>query len=510
MQNLKNLRGTLNVGPDNTTWVEEALGPQNMAGVKSELYTWTPPPSAQAELPPGSTLVLRCATFPDGVRRLYPDQNFDLMISIAFGAGLGISSELANMEPEQRQSERLLWFLFQRVRATKEHFKNKLLDPGSLKVSRSGRGVAVKHSILPDDVGLEAGGQGESWGIGELLKEGREEALKNGIDKPSSSDLLHYGLFRAAKHNPLEVADNEVPGLLRQALYDIVMLPGYEGCRPKSPCYDEATRKAVVERIWQALRRHLEDPPEQFNKWFLGPNNSFVAQIAKIKRAPRGKIGPEIVRQILLDLGWEAHQRVGACVDVAMETVFRSIKPPLIGQEKEFYQQLYLKQPHFGNVPFVLWVGRFPFIRAALWDIWANPGNRQNIAVIHRLLYYYGVMVTERRDIDRLMKARKSTGGPSSRNGVEVSFDLEKHERPKPDSTTYEKFEGLSMEVRSRQGVQCKCPPHESDWVSEVSEFNEAGEEVTIDHTCRTCGTTEKTVLSVKDLKTIVEEADIS
>jgi hypothetical protein len=498
--------GSLNVKPDDTTWVADVLGPQKAAGVLSQLYTWTPPPSAQRELPPATTLVLRCATFPDGVRRFYPTLSFDTFIDVAFNAGLGIWSELESKTGEHRQSERLKWFLFRRVRVTREHLTNVLLNPESLRVRTCGQGVEKIYSILPEDVGLYASHkEREGWCMAELLKEGREEAQERGVNKPTSSDLIHYGLLRAAQRNPLEVSDREVPGLLRQALYDTVMLPDYEACRPK-PVYDTATRDAVIERVWNAILRHLEEPASEFDSWFQGPNNSFIAQIAKKKRAPGGALDPEVVRQILLDLGWEAYPRVGGLVDATMRTIFHLIDPPLNMLENEFYQQYYLKQPHFGEVPFVLWVERFPFLDESLWEMWTNPGDRQKVAVFHRLLYYYGAMAIERRSIDRLMSAKKASRGKNSPYVQEVSFDLDQHDSPA--SPTHQEIEELAEEVRDRNQVRCKCvTPLRPDWASEVSDFKD--KEVTITHTCRTCDTTVTTILSLEKLKALADAPDV-
>jgi hypothetical protein len=138
--------------------------------------------------------------------------------------------------------------------------------------------------------------------------------------------------------------------------------------------------------------------------------------------------------------------------------------------------------------------------------MWTNPGDRQKVAVFHRLLYYYGAMAIERRSIDRLMSAKKASRGKNSPYVQEVSFDLDQHDSPA--SPTHQEIEELAEEVRDRNQVRCKCvTPLRPDWASEVSDFKD--KEVTITHTCRTCDTTVTTILSLEKLKALADAPDV-
>ena len=63
----------------------------------------------------------------------------------------------------------------------------------------------------------------------------------------------------------------------------------------------------VTERMGDALKRHMTDDATRFDRWFGGPNSSFVQQIAKKKRSRRGALEEDRVREVLLYLGWQAY-----------------------------------------------------------------------------------------------------------------------------------------------------------------------------------------------------------
>jgi len=356
--------------------------------VTSVIYEWIPPPELLAQLPPEFTLRLRCITAGDGVRRFYPVDSFENFIAVVFAAGLAVLSVIKHLTPEQRQSYRAMYFLFQRVRRTQEHLKNALLNATSLRVSRVGGDLADERSILPETLGLDQQGQGEPWSVDRLIAEGRRAARDAGIAQPSEADSIRYGLFAAARMNPLTIPADKVPDIVRQALY--TEIPVDEPLEPEE--FD-----AVIERSLAAIHGHLTDPAAAFDAWFSGPKNSFVRQIAKRKLLPGGQLDQQVVRRALADLGWQAYRYVADCIHTVMRVIENLIPEPLTGTEQICFEQMHLNQPHFGNLPLVLLVERFPFSKEVIWDIFLNPGDQQAIGILHRLFDWYSDIARRRR-----------------------------------------------------------------------------------------------------------------
>jgi hypothetical protein len=319
-------------------------------------------------------------------------------LATAFAGGLAALSQALSLSGEQRFAYRAQWLLFLRLRATREHLKNRLDHPASLRVRRSGRGLEECDSVLPEPVGRNGCNEGKTWKLDRLLDEGRAEAQEQGVSRPSGMDCVRYGLLRAARRDPLRPQAGEVPGLIRMALYE----------SPSGRKADPETTGRVIERALEAVRPHLADGTNAFDRWFRGAKNSFVDQIAKRQQAPGGKLMPAVVRQVLSDQGWLAYQHVADCVHTALY-LFRRLHPvPLSEAEGRAFERVHLKQDYFGGLPSLMLAERFPQLWSILTDVWEEVDNREAVAVMHRLLYYYSEMASTRRVADRLAKARKA------------------------------------------------------------------------------------------------------
>src|SRR5262249_20071876 len=152
-----------------------------------------------------------------------------------------------------------------------------------------------------------------------LLTEGAQAAREAGIEQPSEADCVRYGLFVAARLNPLSIPADRISKLLRQALYADIF------DEPLPPQVIDV----VIDRMLVAIQRHLVEPAAEFNAWLSGGNSSFVNKIAKQKRLPGGRLDPKIVRHVRLDLGWQAYQYMADCVHTAMREIEMSIPDPL-------------------------------------------------------------------------------------------------------------------------------------------------------------------------------------
>jgi hypothetical protein len=159
-----------------------------------------------------------------------------------------------------------------------------------LTVVPSGRTEPGDRNVLPEDLGLDARGCGQRWGVKELIRRGQAQARQAGYPRPTIAQAIHHGLVEAARRNPLPVAEAKVPRLVRAALFDVDWA--------EQP--DPALVEIVTERLLTALHPHLTDATQAFEKWFLGPNNSLVHQLAKQRRSPGGVLAEDEVRRVLL------------------------------------------------------------------------------------------------------------------------------------------------------------------------------------------------------------------
>ena len=153
---------------------------------------------------------------------------------------------------------------------------------------------------------------------------------------------------------------------------------------------------------------------DELNGFLNDQKADLVHRIAKRKRTPVGTLTREQVRNAILDIGWEAFQSVGHCVDAQMRAVCHSLPRPLRGWERQVFELTYFKQPNFGNLPLILLRDRFGFLHEAVQDLLQMPRDRNAIAVIHRLLAYYMETLHERQRDDKeyqQVRAQKNKAG---------------------------------------------------------------------------------------------------
>ena len=79
---------------------------------------------------------------------------------------------------------------------------------------------------------------------------GRQAARAAGHSNPISKVAIAYGLYEAAKLNPLEVESERVPALVRSALFDI---------EPLEDALSAERVEIVTERLLEAVHSHLDD-----------------------------------------------------------------------------------------------------------------------------------------------------------------------------------------------------------------------------------------------------------
>ncbi len=355
-----------------------------------DTYSWRPLPAVAADLPPDFVFELQCIQRSNGERVFSPPHTGGNTLMQGCLGGLALLGHIKTLTSEQRQSYRLMHFLFQAVQTRREYQRRRFQHARDLYVRLNSREDAGTRSVLPPDVGLGQNRQGRPWSIAELMEHGQEAAQPAGLVRPTKSARISWGLFAAAQLNPLVIPQDQVPGLIRLALFE-----------RGTPDLEPVAREQIEHRVTAAVHQHLDVASnEEFMNWLGGARSSFVKQIAKQKRSPGGVIPVATVRDVLLDLGWQAWQSMADCFHTQAWVFRQMIAPGLTPSEQRRFDLLYLKQPAFGDLPLLLIRERIPEIRPALTRL-LETGDDSLIPVLHRLLAYYQYMASERRRSDQ-------------------------------------------------------------------------------------------------------------
>lgn len=407
--------GTVTFGEPQAVQLAFPGDPQKTVAVTCEHGEWRPPDRLVPFLPDDFSLPLDCYRGPDRLRRIVPLCTFEELIDVGAVGGLAVLHGVRGFSSEVDNSYRAMFLIHQHVRGRayggtrgmKEHLTREFDYSRDLYVRRLGRTADDQRNVLPDDVGLNNHGEGHRLSVGQLTENGRRAAVKAGYRNPTSKHAIAFGLFQAAQLNPLEVQPEGVPALVRMALFDV---------DPSKDVPSEELLEQVKERLLEAIDSHLLDPQEEFDRWFVGPGNSLVKQIAQQKLKRGGELQREEVRGALLHLGWEAYGYVGQCVHALMRTVKNSMPDPLDDKEKRLFEQMHEGQPCFGDLPLALLAERSSFLRRAVLTIWHEPDDPNHVRILHRLLSYYSDVSRKRREADRQSKQ-------ASQHGLHASSD---------------------------------------------------------------------------------------
>jgi hypothetical protein len=368
---------------------------------------WRPPEKIAPYLPEDFTVPLECYADVDGLRRIVPACTFEELIDLGAVGGLAVIHGLRGFDTATDFSYRAMRLIFEHVRGRvhrgthgmKEHLLREFSYSRDLYIRYKGRQVVSDRDVLPYNFGQTAQGEGQRWSVKHLTDVGRREAQAAGCRNPTSPHAIPWGVYEAAKLNPLEIPPEEVPALVRTAIFEVA---------PGQADPDPGLIEIVQERLLEAIDEHLDEPREDYDRWFTGPANSLVKQIAQQKKKPGGRLRQEEVRLALLHLGWHSYEYVGPCVHALMRTIKNAIRDPLNGQERQLFEHMHESQPYYGNLPVALLAERTHFLRRAVLAIWQEPENREHVQVLHRLLQYYAQMADKRRQADRESKARAS------------------------------------------------------------------------------------------------------
>jgi hypothetical protein len=162
-------------------------------------------------------------------------------------------------------------------------------------------------------------------------------------------------------------------------------------------------------RICNFLADHLDDSTEEFNKSFY--KNEMIGELAKSKKSPGGKLDRTVLTKALLYWGWQAHEYVAYNLALQMEAFSNSLMVPLDERERLAFDQMHLPHDYLGGLNLHLLAERLSFAEVAVRKLVENPGDRDNISVLHQMLSYYPILALGRRMAERRSKARPGRTG---------------------------------------------------------------------------------------------------
>ncbi len=281
------------------------------------------------------------------------------------------------------------------VRHLREYIGNTPKLAAALHIVRRGRlsDAFECRDILPDDIGLDASGNGDRWSLRRFTNEGRREAIANGIADPTPHDALTYGLLAASRVAPVACRPDEIFPLLRMALYSLG--PSESQLGPEQRAY-------IAARLKDELAKHLDDTTAEFDRWAADPKSDLIRSMTRRKNCP---VTRDQVRRGLVDIGirWLAAQ--ARCIDVAMHAFETVLPHGLQGYERELFAVVYRGDERLAGLPLVLLHERFDFCRPAIIPIWNEPSNQESFDVFYRYLSYFAEVLSKRRAADTRRKS---------------------------------------------------------------------------------------------------------
>lgn len=483
------LSGTITIQKQARPTGQREHQPQAGGTRKHPLYIWRPSQEIAADLPPDFCLRFQCVNAADGFRCFVPAGAFGaFLIEAALGGSVLLAHRLG-LSSEQRSHFRVMRLIFQLGAHLREHFSRSFKKEKDLYLAKSSR-MGDTH-ILPEDLGLDRQGQGQPWRPSELMERGRDAAVAAGIANPDPENCIRFGLLEAARRNPLvleDVSETEALQLVRLGLFDL-----------GPTTIDEGQMEVFQERFLGALERHIDDDTETFNRWFMGQIDNIVHQIVKKKR-PGGALSRDVVRQALLEMVFRAYRYVGDSVHVQMAHFLRALPEKLTPEEEAWFKLIYQKQPALGGLPLILVHKRFDFLCGAIFDMWKNPHDEWRLGVLLRLLHYYGIMVSKRREVDRRYKAERPSRAESlPRHRFRAS---EQGQEPATEESV-DLFADIAAQVRELKQLGCNCR-RTSEWRAVL--IHDTLTEVVWRDVCNRCGHTKTVRVSRDQFRQIGEE----
>ena len=149
------------------------------------------------------------------------------------------------------------------------------------------------------------------------------------------------------------------------------------------------------------------------------------------------------------------------------------------------FEAIYFKQAYLGGLPLILLRDRFAFLKGAILDIFAAPGDPGPVGVLLRLLQYYEEMATVRREVDRGLKRREIHNRATGRVARDLPFDGEMAGAPTAGSDAV--FQKIVARLLEARGIHCPCLD-EGAWAARLIDHDAGVDVLHIDFECEKCG----------------------
>lgn len=432
--------------------------------VRHDEYEWTPPADLPGPLPDHGKFKFDVYTADDKIRRFVPRDGFRLAVARGFQIGHSLLARERSFDWPKWCHYLVAKLAFDRLSHVQERLSRAFRSGSSLTTSKLARALVGTSDILPEDLGFTGSGLGEKWWASDVLKYGDEAARADGIEAPTVSQQIVYGLLAAAMRNPLvSLPPAKIEALVQMSLYDFSRV---------GPRTTAELQQEVWNRFHDLVREHLYEDQETFQRWLAGGHSNLPKAVAT--KAGQAKLDPTIVRRALLDIGWRAYPMVAECLEEFAKAFSRALVRPLSRAERSYFSAIYYRQPSYGGLVLPLLLDRSELIQPIVVQLWEDPENTKLVGALHRMLWYYSDMARRSREADRL--AKQNVAQTKITQGEDAS---ETKERPVVSSC----LSGAFRELLERREI--RCPICGQGAMGELSDGQfEEGQPIKIFATC--------------------------
>jgi hypothetical protein len=219
---------------------------------------------------------------------------------------------------------------------------------------------------------------------------GRAAAIESHISNPTAMQIASYGFLAAARLDPMYIRSKRaIAAVIKSALFT----------SESTSRLTKTQLRNVAGHVGASLQEHLSNPRKSNIKWIEDRDLNLLNFLAA-----RVNLSKEQIRHALTELGWQAFQTVGKCIDTQMRAFRDSIPTPLTKIEHLYFYEQFLSNSNFAGLPLLLLLDRFSEFQAAVVNVWNNVGDRNAVAVFHRAIAYIGETLANRRTADREYK----------------------------------------------------------------------------------------------------------
>ena len=386
-------------------------------------------------VPPSPPICFDVYTYNDGNRRFVIDKSLGPKgyVALAYQVGEALIAWERDLDREQRHEYQVAKLLYDRSDRVQEKITRRVKSFADLTVSRTAPS-SDENSILPAMLRANES-QPSSWSLREFKKAGRQAAHEAGLKRPSEGKIISYGLFDAARNNPLIASKQQVRALMLMGLFDVSRS-------------EDRPSKQIVNEVWRRfkllLADHLEDSLKMYLAWVGGGKSNLPKAIANLAKRPLGKLPLDETNHALLDLTWQSHLRVAKCLGRFADSFSQSLPKPLSRAERMVFRSMYCPQWYFGGLLLPMIMDRSDILKPMIGSLLTDPTDKDVIRAFHRVLVYYSEMVARRREADR----RNRQGGNRLHLTIEpgtAQSDRSLNNQPSP----------LLEDVLERKGAVC-------------------------------------------------------